>query len=137
MRTLKVLLYLPAAFVFTIGSITIFSEVRKRITKEDRIDMRHSSYLTVVGENMLAVKIIKIPENKQTLVQVYDGKGNQVDVTCGNDFMTTSHMFTQEGTRYIYFDRDGDGLPEIRSKHSKGLNSVFEKLEPVTWKEKK
>jgi hypothetical protein len=43
-------------------------------------------------------------------------------------------MLSKPDSIYYYFDRDGDGMPEIRSrKDPKSRESVFEQLETPRW----
>ena len=134
MRTLKTILAVPVIAVFVIGLTTIYSEARKKFTKVSTEDMKGMQEIQVVDGTKMWTRVINLSERNQTLVQVLDGAGNQVDVTLGSGTMTTSVVVSKPDYIYYYFDRDGDGMPEIRSrKNPKSRESVFEYLETPRW----
>jgi len=134
MRTLKIILLVPGIAIFAIGLAAIYREVRQKVRKTVTVDMTGMREVKIVDGARSTTRIIHMPELGQTLVHVMDEADNQVDVTLGSSVMATSRMLSKQGSIYYYFDRDGDGMPELRSrKNPTTRESVFERLAAPQW----
>jgi len=134
MRATKILLLFPVALIFAIGLATIYTRVRERLGKESSIDITGLNYVVIADGAHSKTRIIRIAENGQTLVQVSDDAGNQFDITFGSGVVATSRMIKKTDFTYFYHDRDGDGMPELRSRlDPKTGASIHERSAPPQW----